>query len=200
MKYKSLENTIRFGVKTESKYKSFGSALRSIFEKKTVETDIHDQIVVGTYRTQNFEMCPTAQKVYSNLPSDININAAEKAAIFLDQLFALEKSVVASKKATSEDIEQATLLAKKAMHMAKDMDMVKEHSFVQDHIKNIESFHKVEDGNPKTDITPEHLKNLFSRPSLAQTPEKKDMDIDNKKFKISHNLKAQRKLKIIDND
>lgn len=200
MNYKSLENTIRYQVRTESSYRSFGSALRAIFEKKTVETDIHDQIVVGTYQTRNFEMCPSAQKLYSDLPNDIDTNAAEKAAIFLDQLFALEKSVIASKKANADDVEQAQKLADKAMFMANRMKMEKEHKFVQSHVDTIDSFHKVEDGNPKTDITPEDLKNRFTRPSLAQTPEPKDMDIDNKKFKISHSIKAQRKLKIIDND
>ena len=199
MSYKSLMGTIRSRVAAESKYKSFGSAVRAIYERK-LETDVNDQIVVGQYRTSNFEMCPSAQKLYGDLPVDVDRGAAEKAAILLDQLFALEKSVVATKKATGEDIEQAQVYADKAMSMAKKMKMEKEHDFVQSHVTAIEKFHKVEDGNPKTDITPEDLKNRFTRPSLAQTPEPKDVDIDNQKFRISRNLKMQRKLKIIDND
>lgn len=199
MSYKSLMGTIRSRVAAESKYKSFGSAVRAIYERK-LETDINDQIVVGQYRTSNFEMCPSAQKLYGDLPIDVDRGAAEKAAILLDQLFALEKSVVATKKATGEDIEQAQVYADKAMSMAKKMKLEKEHDFVQSHVTAIEKFHKVEDINPKTDITPEDLKNRFTRPSLAQTPEPKDVDIDNQKFRISRNLKMQRKLKIIDND
>lgn len=199
MSYKSLESVIRSGVKSESNYKSFRSALMSIFEKK-VETHYRDQIVVGAYKTSHFEMCPKAQKLYSNLPEDVNRAAAEKAAMFLDQLFAMEKSVIATEKATGEDIKQAKEYADKAMKMAKEANLEKEHSFVKDHIKTIEGYHKVVDLNPKTEVTPEDIKKVFTRPSLAQTPEPKDMDIDNQKFRISRNLKMQRKLKITDND
>lgn len=199
MSYKSLASVIRTRTESTSTYKSFRSALVSIYEK-TLETHYKDQIVVGQYRTSHFEMCPKAQMLYSDLPADVNRDAAEKAAQFLDQLFALEKSVIATKKATGEDIKQAEQFASKAMTMATKAGLEKEHSFVNDHIEKIKSFHKVEDLNPKTDITPQDLKDKFTRPSLSQTPEPKDMDIDNQKFRISRNLRMQRKLKIIDND
>ena len=172
-----------------------------MYEQKTkIETHYKDQIVVGGYKTTHFEMCPKAQILYSSLPADVDRNKAEKAAMFLDQLFAMEKSVVASEKATGEDIQQAEKIAEKAMKMAKEANLEKEHAFVQDHIDTIKSYHKVEDLNPKTEVSPEEITKKFSRPSLAQTPEPKDMDIDNTKFRISRNLKMQRKLKIIDND
>lgn len=199
MTYKSLESVIRSKSRTESTYRSLGSAIRTIFEKQ-IETHFKDQIVIGSYRTSHFEMCPAAQLLYSDLPVDVDRNAAEKAAIFLDQLFALEKSVNASQKATGEDIRQAQEYADKAMYMAKQAGLEKEHSFISKHIDAIRKFHTPTDGNPKTDITPEDLKKLFSRPSLSQTPEPRDMDIDNQKFRISRNLKMQRKLKIIDDD
>lgn len=197
--YKSLESVIRSRVTSESKYKSFGSALRSIYEKK-IETHYKDQIVVGSYKTSNFEMCPKAQLLYSDLPVDVDRDAAEKAAQFLDQLFALEKSVIAVKKATGEDIKQAQGYADKAMHMAKEAGLEKQHSFVKGHVEAIKKLHKVEDLNPKTEVSDSEVKQKFTRPSLSQTPEPKDMDIDNQKFRISRNLKIQRKLKIIDND
>ncbi len=201
MSYRSLTSVIRARPKTESSYKSFRSALASIYEqKKKIETHYKDQIVVGGYKTTHFEMCPKAQILYSSLPADVDRNKAEKAAMFLDQLFAMEKSVVASEKATGEDIQQAEKIAEKAMKMAKEANLEKEHAFVQDHIDTIKSYHKVEDLNPKTEVSPEEITKKFSRPSLAQTPEPKDMDIDNTKFRISRNLKMQRKLKIIDND
>ena len=202
MKYKTLESVIRSRPQTESAYKSFRNALASIYEQvKKVETHFKDQIVVGQYRTFNFEMCPAAQLLYSDLPVDVDRNAAERTAQILDQLFALEKSVVASEKATDEDIKQAQVLADKAMSMAKKADLEKEHSFVQKHVENIKKFHKVEDLNPKTgEVTADDIKKKFTRPSLAQTPEPRDMDIDNQKFRISRNLRMQRKLKIIDND
>lgn len=201
MSYRSLTSVIRARPKTESSYKSFRSALASIYEqKKKIETHYKDQIVIGGYKTTHFEMCPKAQILYSSLPADVDRNKAEKAAMFLDQLFAMEKSVIASEKATGEDIQQAEKIAEKAMKMAKEANLEKEHAFVQDHIDTIKSYHKVEDLNPKTEVSPEEIAKKFSRPSLAQTPEPKDMDIDNTKFRISRNLKMQRKLKIIDND
>ena len=201
MNYKSLESVIRQRPVAESKYKSFRTALSMIFEKKKpLETHFKDQIVVGQYRTFNFEMEPKAQLLYANLPDDVDINKAEKCAQFLDQLFAMEKSVVASKKATGEDIDQAQGHADKAMKMGKEAGIEDKLGFVQKHIDNIKSYHKVEDRNPKTEVSPEDIKTKFTRPSLAQTPEPKDMDIDNTKFRISRNLKMQRKLKIIDND
>lgn len=199
MKYLSLASVIRQRPVTESTYKSFRSAVRSIYEKK-LETHYRDQIVIGQYRTMHFEMCPKAQMLYSDLPVDVDRAAAEKAAQFLDQLFALEKSVIATKKATSDDIKQAKDYASKAMTMAKKAGLEKEHDFVQGHVDAIEKLHKVEDGNPKTEVTPQEIQKRFTRPSLAQTPEPKDMDIDNQKFRISRSLKMQRKLKIIDND
>lgn len=199
MKYLSLASVIRQRPVSEGSYKSFRTAVRSIYEKK-IETHYKDQIVIGQYRTSHFEMCPKAQLLYSDLPVDVDRVSAERAAQFLDQLFALEKSVIATEKATSEDIDQAKVIASKAMTMAKKAGLEKEHSFVQDHIKAIEKLHKVEDGNPKTEVTPQEIQKRFTRPSLAQTPEPKDMDIDNQKFRISRSLKMQRKLKIIDND
>lgn len=200
MGYQSLESVIRNKQKSESKYLSFRSALRSIFEQKAkVETHEKDQIVVGSYRTSHFEMCPKAQLLYADLPEKTVLPAAERTAQILDQLFALEKSVMATEKATGEDIKQAKLYADNAMEMARRANLTDEHGFVKDHVKKIESYHKV-DGPPKETVDPEEIKKKFSRPSLAQTPEPKDMDIDNQKFKVSRNLKAQRKLKIIDND
>lgn len=199
--YKSLESIIRSREESPSTYKSFRTALRSVYEQvKGVETHFKDQIVIGGYRTTHFEMCPKAQLLYSDLPENIDRDAAEKTAMFLDQLFALEKSVIASEKATGEDIKQAMVIAAKAMHMAKEAGLEKQHSFVADHVEKIKKYHIVEDGNPKTDVSDEEIKKRFSRPSLAQTPEPRDMDIDNQKFRISRNLKMQRKLKIIDND
>lgn len=201
MKYKSLESVIRGRTVGTSSYKSFRTALQSVYEQaKKVETHFQDQIVVGSYRTTHFEMCPKAQLLYSDLPEDVDRDAAEKAAIFLDQLFALEKSVIASEKAIGEDVKQAQQYADKAMYMAKQAGLEKEHAFVEAHISKIKQYMVTDDGNPKVDVTPEDIKKRFTRPSLAQTPEPKDMDIDNQKFRVSRNIKMQRKLKIIDND
>jgi hypothetical protein len=86
------------------------------------------------------------------------------------------------------------------MDQARMLDLTKEHSFVADHVKEIESFHKIQDSNPKTDVTDDDVKKALERPPVMPTKEIQDSDIDNQKFRISRSIKAQRKLKIIDND
>lgn len=200
MAYRSLESIIRSRPVQEKKYHSFRTAVQQVYEQKAkVETHEKDQIVVGAYRTSHFEMCPKAQLLYADLPDKTVLPAAERAAQILDQLFALEKSVIATEKATSEDIDQAEDYAEKALEMARRANLLKEHGFVEDHVKKIKSYHKVE-GKPKQEVDDKEKEKKFARPSLSQTPEPRDMDIDNQKFKVSRNLKAQRKLKIIDND
>lgn len=199
-KYRTLESTIRHGGERGSTYKSFRSSLKTIFEKK-IETHYRDQIVVGSYVTSHFEMSPKAQLLYSSLPDDVNRAAAEKSAVLLDRLFALEKSVIATKKATSEDIAQAEAYAQKVLIVAMQAGMEDQHKkIVQDSVDTIKSLHKVENLNPKENPSDKEIKNKFTRPSLSQTPEPNDMDIDNQKFRISRSLQMQRKLKIIDND
>ena len=78
--------------------------------------------------------------------------------------------------------------------------MDKQHSFIDKHVKEIEKYHKVEDNNPKSDVTDADVKKALQRPPVMPTKETQDADIDNQKFAISRALKMQRKLKIIDND
>jgi hypothetical protein len=73
----SIIREMRAGVK--SPYKSLNTAIRSIYERK-IETHFKDQIVVGQYRTQNFEMCPAAQKLYVSLPFNVDVAKAEQTA------------------------------------------------------------------------------------------------------------------------
>ena len=198
MTYRSLESIIRNPIRVEGTYMNLSNAYRSIYEKR-VEKDSTDQVVVGGYTTKNFEQCPGAQQLYSNLPANVDRNRAEVAARFLDQLFGLEKGVFATEKASSEDIKAAKTYADRAMDQARMLGLEKEHDFVAKHVSAIEQYHKPAE-QPKADVTPEDIKKAFARPPVDQTKETQDADIDNQRFRISRNLKAQRKLKIIDND
>lgn len=201
-KYKSLENVIRdvhSGKQKDATYISFRTAYASMYEQAhEIENDVNDQIVAGTYHTKNFDMCPSAQKLYTNLPKEVNAGDAEKAAILQDQLFGLEKNVVTTNRATKEQLEEAEMLAKKIMFMAKKMNLEKEHAYIQDHIDTIKKHLVKDEGNFVTgdDVG----RDRFMHKPYEQTKEKQDNDIDNTKFKISRFMKAQRKLKITDND
>jgi len=172
------------------------------------ETDMNDQIAVGSYQTKSFEMSNDAQKLYSNLPKDTPIDPAVAAAVNLDKLFDLDKDVVLKKVATVEDKAAALDLATKIRAMAKDMNLVKEHEkILAPVLKRIEQNSKSDKEKTKQYITPDEQKHPSDDPRF-RTPSKdymtdktSDRDVDNvKKFLIRRSLKAQRKLKIIDND
>jgi hypothetical protein len=61
------------------------------------------------------------------------------------------------------------------------------------------SKYREDDGRVMDKITDNEMMRLQSPPT-SPTKERQDNDIDNSKFTISRNLKAQRKLKIIDAD
>ena len=70
--------------------------------------------------------------------------------------------------------------------------------YIKDHLDLFNKYLQP-DTNVYDKITPEHMKRLLT-PPITSTPEPNDNDIDNSKFVLSRNIKAQRKLKIIDAD
>lgn len=202
-KYRSLENKIRdvvAGKQEESTYFSFRTAIKMVAEKvkHRIEQHVADQIVAGTYHTKHFEMAPSAQKLYVNMPKHVDPNDAEQGAVLQDKLFALEKSVVAKNRATQSDVDQANALYDKIMFFADKMKLRAEHErYLKKHVGTIESHLKTDSAKVGKD---ESSKSRYQHRPYEETMEVPDADIDNTKFKISRAIKAQRKLKIIDND
>lgn len=171
--------------------------------RNRMENDPEDQIFVGSYRSRHFEASPQAQKLYMNLPKGTDPNAASLAAIEQDHLFQIFKKVAASHFATPEDVQSAKQHAAKTMKFAADMNLERQHSYILDMVRKI-----TDAGISDLDRVPpaEHLpddprfqslpKNLNQEPGPGN-----DKDIDNmSNYLISRNIKAQRKLKIIDAD
>ena len=188
--YRSLENRIRDVIRS--------SRARLREGRESIEKDPNDQIVAGTYRTKNFEMCPGAQKLFTSLPRGVNPDQAEKAAILHDQLFALEKQVISKERSTDSDIEEAGQIAEKIRMYGDMMGVSDRMKYLDNHMKVISKYRE-DDGRVKEKITDNEMKRLKT-PPMTPTKERADNDIDNTKFVISRNLKAQRKLKIIDAD
>ncbi len=187
-RYRTVENLIR-------------DVLRGkIFEQREkIEKDQSDQIVAGTYKTKNFEMCPRAQKLFTQLPKGTSPNDAEHAAIHHDELFALEKQAVAKERSTKADVEEAKHLVAMIRQLGKTMKIEGKMDYLDDHVAKIASYMQDEKetyDNP----SPEMMKKRFTSPPMSRTKEPDDRDIDNSKFLVSRNIKAQRKLKIIDAD
>lgn len=206
MKYRSLENIIKdiaTGYRQPSSVTTLEHSIRNVMERKGhyVETDPNDQITVGTYKTKGFEQSAEAQKLYSSLPKDTDPKAAEASAVLHDKLFDLHKDVMAKNRSTSSDVSTAQDLINKIKALAVQMKMEKEHSYLDRMMHDVNQ-HLEPSGtvlDPKT-FSMDDVEHVFASPSLDQTKEKQDSDIDNSKFLITRNIKAQRKLKIIDAD
>ena len=204
---RSIENLVKdimFGQRQTTK--TFESLNTSIIktlvgeQRSDVETDQNDQISVGTYLTKHFEVSPEAQKLFVSLPRDVNVNEMEKAAILMDELFYMVEKVDSKEFAEQGDIDDANRLITRIKIHAKNADMLEKVSFLESVLGRITK-HLNTEGNiiddDKFDIN--KAMKRFMTPSYNKTTEH-DKDIDNSKFALSRNLKAQRKLKIIDND
>jgi len=205
--YTSLENTIRKMSRTvpmlsdvEWRYSRLCSTIRNMYEQKKIEKDQNDQIGVGSYMTKHFEMNPKAQLLYTDLPKNTNPTAAENAAINQDKLFAMEKEILAKGEATPQELTRANELKTLILYFAKQMNLEKEHSYLDKNIQKIQSLVK----NDSNQVSPNDIEatiaKRFKSPPAKRTPEPKDMDIDSSKFLIRRDMKGQRKLKIIDGD
>lgn len=197
MKYKSLMSFIRDGsYKSEEKtYKSLASSSRSVLEGfKDVEVDPSDQIAAGTYKTRHFEVSPDAQILFTNIPRDPRMDHAslEKLAIEMDILFGIQKNAIAREAASEEDVSSASQIAKKIYHFARALNLHNQVGFIDDSLRQIQDYFHRSGG-----VSPEKT---FLHPPKTMTKEKPDKDIDNTAFTLSRANKAQRKLKIIDDD
>ena len=102
-----------------------------------------------------------------------------------------------------EDVTVAKKHAEKVKHLADKIGLSKEHEFVDTHVANIEKHVKDEKKHlaPHEFIPPDQNPKYQTPAKDYTTDRTSDRDIDNTKmFRISRGLKAQRKLKIIDND
>lgn len=206
--FKSLETIIKEVVANKTTNHASNricTTIRSMYEQRAkIEKHEGDQLAVGTYFTKHFEMSPKAQLLYSKLPKDTDPTHAEKSAILQDQLFALEKQTKARESSNKEDIRTAEDLVKKIKYFADKMNLKKEHSYIDDNLSNIKNAYKNFPEIPIADTDDEVevlKKKTTTSPPYERNPEPtRDLDLDSKEFLIRRNLKAQRKLKIIDTD
>lgn len=174
-KYRSLENTIRFGSINE-----LSSTHDPRHGKK--EKDMNDQVYAGSYRSQHFEVSPDAQRIYSDISKDISGDKVERSVKTQDELFGIMKKVIASGYSTKQDIDTAEQLANKIFDVTGRFEVKIDHSHVDKIVNEIKS--KYKDTPQVVDsITPEELRKRFLNPEkeyITQEPNS-DSDMDNKK-------------------
>lgn len=187
-----------------NKYMSLESTIRSLGAKRAsqpLEKDMNDQVHAGSYTSKNFEVSRAAQLLFANLPKNVDSDDAEKSLQLHDKLFDIHKKVKASGRASPADIDAARRLHDQILKIARDMGIEDKHGHVKDSLDFIKS-NLDQDGAAKTDISPDDAAKKFATPPKDyQSDVKSDSDIDNMaKFHISRDKRAQRKLKIIDDE
>ena len=169
------------------------------------EKDMNDQIAVGSYQTKSFEMSDKAQKLYSNLPKDSPSASAESAAIELDKIFDLFRAAQAAGHINASSLETAITSSKKVHALAKDLNLEREHDdILSDIMRHLYDYSIVAPQriiDPEDHVHPSDDPRFKTDSKKYSTDKTNDRDADNvKNFLIRRSLKAQRKLKIIDND
>ena len=185
-----------------NKYISLESTIRSLGAKNAsspMEKDMNDQVHAGSYSSKHFEVSKPAQKLFASLPKDVDTDKAEKSLQLHDKLFAIHKKTKAAERSTKQDVDAAQELHDQIMSLSKEMGIEDKVGHVKDSLdfikKNVDT-----ESNTKDDINPDDAAKRFATPPKDyQSDVKSDADIDNiSKFKISRDKRAQRKLKIID--
>lgn len=91
------------------------------------------QITVGDYTTKHFDICPSAQKLYSSIKDKtVMIHLIVETMMLQDLLFRLEKQAIAQGSIDSDDMEKAEEFAELIMDNAEQMELENEHSYIKD--------------------------------------------------------------------
>lgn len=206
--YKTLENIIRQvgqgKIVSEKDNRTLESKIRAMSEQRAaLEKDQGDQIPAGSYTTREFEVSPEAQKLFlQHIPKTADPNAVEQMAIYHDKLFAVVKHAVAKESASKKDIETANDHIRKIYDLADKIGVAQKVNYFGDMMKVLKGLEKPEHPNNEVDpedVESEREKVFASKPATA-TPEIRDFDVDNTQRFINRTTKAERKLKIIDDE
>ena len=91
------------------------------------------QISKGDYTTRHFDICPSAQALYSDIESKTDmVHLVVESMMLQDMLFKLEKQAIAMDNADSDMVEKAQHYADMIMDIAREMELEEEHSYVED--------------------------------------------------------------------
>jgi hypothetical protein len=100
------------------------------------------------YETKYFQICPGAQKTFTEIVSLPNneetIGMVRSAAVVADAIFKIENDVLEAKKATQQQLNEAILLIQDYKDIIHEIDeehgTITDVSYMDGHIKTIESF------------------------------------------------------------
>lgn len=90
------------------------------------------QVTVGNFTTSHFDLCPTAQQLYSRITTMTDmIHLVVESMMLQDALFRLEKQAIAMGTIDSEMLARAQNYATMIMYLASEMNLTEEHSYIE---------------------------------------------------------------------
>jgi hypothetical protein len=144
------------------------------------ETKDPQEIMVGSYQTRHFDVCPGASALYKDIESKVDdMDLAERAAKLQDTLFYLEKVALRKNSATPEEVYMVEDLADQIMGLASLMGLEDEHQYIDGHVntmRNLEVNSLNEGFNPK-DVVKMDVPLLIRMLEYAREDAKTDMDL-----------------------
>jgi len=97
--------------------------------KPEMEDTPMDQVIVGDFKSKHFDICPSAVALYKDIEAS---DEAIESAMLHDMLFKVEKKAIAANMATEEQVDKTQHYADMIMELAKEMNLVDEHDYVED--------------------------------------------------------------------
>ena len=101
--------------------------------ENTEKTNLSGQISVGDYTTRHFDICPSAQALYTDIASKTDmVHLVVESLMLQDLLFKLEKQAIAMDNADADMVEKAQHYADMIMNIAREMGLQDEHSYIEE--------------------------------------------------------------------
>lgn len=93
----------------------------------------NESVQVGEYVTKHFDICPSAQELYSDITNKTDmIHLVVEAAMLHDLFFKREKQIIAMGAADQDSVDKAQHYADMIISLAEQMNLVSEHSYIED--------------------------------------------------------------------
>jgi hypothetical protein len=119
-----------------------------------------NQVTIGDYTTQHFDICPSAQALYSNIRGKTEmIHLIVETMMLQDLLFRLEKQAIAMGSIDSEELEKAEEFAELIMDNAERMNLEAEHAYIND--VHLAKFRQLAGVSTEEDIDDEEDDNML---------------------------------------
>ena len=125
----------------------------------TLEEIPSNQVVVGDFKSKHFDICPSAVALYKDIEAS---DEAVESAMLHDMLFKVEKKAIADNMATQEQVDKTQHYADMIMDLAKEMNMVDEHDYVEDvHIAKMKELAAKKEEDENDDMHPPSVRRML---------------------------------------